>query len=156
MPSEVPCVLSDDDTEIALRKLHEVGVDERIVHGPGQVELPVDSGPGQRRALLSGMVVGPLIALALMVLGTTMVFDGFALASGGTVILAGLGVTVGLAGGAFYGAVAGLMLSPDDGRTIHVDGDEALVLARADDPEAVRSILEDHGARCYRPEAATA
>lgn len=156
MPSEVPCVLSDDDTEIALRKLHEVGVDERIVHGPGQVELPAGSGPGQRRALLVGMALGPLIALALMVVGTTMVFDGFALASGGTVILAGMGVTVGLVGGAFYGGMAGLLVSPDDGRTIHVDEDEVLVLARADDPEEVRSILEDHGARCYRPEAESA
>lgn len=155
MPSEVPCVLSDDDAEIALRKLHEVGADERIVHGPGEVELPAGSGPGQRRALLAGMAIGPPIGVALTLVAPTLVFDHLALAAKADPILAGLGIAVGLVGGAFYGAMAGLFLSPDDGPTIHVEEDEVLVLARADDPEEVRSILEAHGARCYRPEAAT-
>lgn len=148
----VPCVLDDEDVlPDALDDLHQAGATEEVVHGPADVRLRADVGDEQRRDAMLGMVLGPIIIAAAFVVGTALLFPG----SMGleAIVIAGLGVLVGMAAGAFFGAIAGLFLHPDDGPEIHLDPGEVLVFAHGDDLDRLEAILEGHGARCIRPDA---
>lgn len=154
MLPRVPCILGDEDElPDALDDLHEAGATEEVVHGPGDVRLRADVGDDQRRDALIGMAVGPLVLVTVLLLGNALLFDAFDPMGTEGLVIAGLGVLVGVVGGAFYGTIAGLLLHPDGGPEIHVGEGEVLVFAHGEDPDRLTEILEDHGARCIRPAA---
>lgn len=152
MLPRLPCVL-DDEAELpdALDALHEAGATEEVVHGPDEVRLRADVGDDQRRDAMLGMVLGPIIVTVAFVVGTALLFTGTMGLE--ALVIAGLGVLVGMVAGAFFGAIAGLYLHSDGGPEIHLGEGEVLVFAHGDDLDRLEQILEDHGARCLRPDA---